>query len=409
MENKLKKWFLGISLVLSCAVHTQQCPYEAVAIVPVADLLGQSMATITPQVTQGYEQLALCPHKGTFSCPRIHQLLFHEQVTVLEESGTEVCIRIPNLFFTTAQTQQPQTTFWTHKKNILPLDALHDARGKIPLPVRYDEKGITNTTIVTLASPFYDTQTGITFSAGTRFVPVKQKFTHEKEWLVYVVDPVHKKIIPIRLPRNHCVALMQKETPAQRQALFVKILKRWTHHKKNGFIPYVWGGCSFLTTCKNSRFRTQATTLLEPTGTAYTYPDCKPPCTGFDCAGLVSRAAQLAGIPYFYKNTRTLAQFLKEIGPNQSAQAGDLIWFPGHVMVISDVQANAIIEARHYSHGYGKVHEIPIGKVFNNINTITDLKRARAHKKKLQRMDSKGMVVQSIPHFKLLRMSSVWS
>ena len=77
-------------------------------------------------------------------------------------------------------------------------------------------------------------------------------------------------------------------------------------------------------------------------------------------------------------------------------------------MVISNLKTNTLIEARHYDHGYGKVHEIELGNVFNGINTYQDLLTAYRNKKSLHRKDIHGTLKQTYPLFKILRLSSVW-
>ncbi len=62
------------------------------------------------------------------------------------------------------------------------------------------------------------------------------------------------------------------------------------------------------------------------------------PMSGFDCAGIISRAAQMCGIPYYFKNTYTLAHYLKSLSIDTHLQEGDLIWIPGHVMIVSDLK-----------------------------------------------------------------------
>src|SRR5690606_17679975 len=95
--------------------------------------------------------------------------------------------------------------------------------------------------------------------------------------------------------------------------------------------------------------------------------------SGFDCSGVIARATQICGIPYFCKNTATIPHCLKPLQKEQELHNGDLILIRGHVMIVFDVAKNLLIEARGYTHGYGKLQEIPINQVFEGIQTYKDL------------------------------------
>ena len=77
-------------------------------------------------------------------------------------------------------------------------------------------------------------------------------------------------------------------------------------------------------------------------------------------------------------------------------------------MAVADICRGTVIEARHYSQGYGKVHEIPLNKVFKGINSYQELFGAMQKGTPLERLDSKGNVVQKIVKCKLLSIRSCW-
>lgn len=123
---------------------------------------------------------------------------------------------------------------------------------------------------------------------------------------------------------------------------------------------------------------------------------------------MILRGAQLCGIPYFFKNSTTLAQNLTPLQKNEDLENGDLIWFLGHVIIISDVKNNLVVEARGYEHSYGRVHEASLKTQFNNISTYEDLKKAYLEHIPLERLNLQGIVAKEIPTFKLLKLKSVW-
>ena len=264
------------------------------------------------------------------------------------------------------------------EKNFIYLDKI-DAT-KLPKPISFKRKTIPSENTITLREPLKP------YSAGTRFLT--------DGTYAYVLDPktlIFKKIL---IPKSSF-----KETKSERVKDFVNLLRSWT--KKN--IPYVWGGCSFTTGCSNNDFSEG----LDKEGTFYIKDSYNfNPKPGFDCAGLISRATQACGIPYFFKNTTTLAKRLKPLSKEDKLSEGDLIWVPGHVMIVSN--QNKIIEARSYGHGYGKVQEIPISEEFKGINKYSDLVKTFHEKKPLIRLNKDGKVIQTFRDFKILKLASAW-
>jgi len=130
------------------------------------------------------------------------------------------------------------------------------------------------------------------------------------------------------------------------------------------------------------------------------------PKTGLDCSGMIARAAQICGIPYFYKNTTIIERFLTPLAKGNKPIPGDIIWIPGHVMVVADFINNTLIEVRGYKHGYSKIHEIPLNEEFKGINTYHDLTNAYHNNKAIIRLDSSGNERETITSLKLLQLTS---
>ena len=214
----------------------------------------------------------------------------------------------------------------------------------------------------------------------------------------------------ITIPRTHAIINTDELDNQQKINLYVDILKMWAT-RPDGFIPYVLGGNSMTHACTQTEFAIRETTAANGTALKlYEWPNytTNKPKTGFDCSGLIARAAQIAGMPYFYKNTVTIANYLKALKPTEHLSNGDIIWFAGHVMVVSDIKNNKTIEARGYDHGFGKVQEIELEKVFKGITTYAQLVAAYRNKKPLERLNKEGIAVQVIPTFSLLKIDSIW-
>ncbi len=402
---------LAIFMISISNAQTPSTPYAAFVTVSIAELVGDPMQKLKPGISaaQSYKEIPLDLPFGEKKtnpfplCPRVHQLLFNEKVMVLDERGDEARVTIPNLFFVIAGQKTPQCTYWMLKQNLFPLAALDpEMQNKIPKAISFTDKKIDNTHTISLIYPVTDPVTGLTFSAGTRFVydPVQ---TTKKDYLAYAYDARTLSMQKIGLPKKYCMPLRTTDN-AQKIKQFVSLLHAWAH-LKNGSIAYVWGGRSF-TTKKNSVLLRQITNEQEQ----YCIPDQHPgPKSGFDCTSLVSTAAQLCEIPYFFKNSTTVSSSLRPLQKNESLENGDIVLItkPNHVMVVSDVKKNKLIEARTLAHGYGKVHEIPIGEEFQDMNTYTDLLTAYHQQQPVNRLRKNGSIIAKI-QIKLFKLASVW-
>lgn len=359
--------------------------------VPVADLYGQPISSLSSWLKPLNNTIPLCSAEHNELCPRIHQLLYNQMVVIKETLPEEYKISIQDFY--RLPNGQCCYDYYCNKNNIALVDSHTDV---LQIP------GYSTNPTVVLTKPWYDEKTGQTYSAGTCFV-LKNK---NKNFTIYNYSYHQKRWLESTIP-SHKGLLVEKRTPDQARELFIKILRSWI--KLTTFIPYVWGGCSYGQECKGD-FSIQKVTIHTTPYSYYQRADSRGnPHTGFDCAGLIVRAAQIAGIPYHYKNTNTLAHFLQPLTPDYQLQEGDLIWFSGHVMIISNKEKNLIIEARSYGHGFGKVHELPICQVFNNIATLDDLVNAYYEHRPLVRINHHHQAVQTINSFKILRLASVWS
>jgi cell wall-associated NlpC family hydrolase len=411
-----KKTFL-IFYILSTLTFLPIVPYQAVVVVPVVDLIGQPIHAFYPKIAtiKAYHMIPLCAGDMNrwIGCPRIHQLLYNERVEIIETRGQEVKVRICNLFYVTMKSKKEQTEYWAPRNAFMALDDLIkegiDTRS-IPDAIDFTKKTAGSSAIVTLTMPHHDSKTGIVFSAGTRFVRAKNKKTLSPDSVSAIVyDAHHKKNRTIKLPAHICFVQNDALTPAEQRAAFVSLVKQWAH-MCDGFIPYVWGGCSVIHT-NTGNFKEKTRKQMGKTVSYFTYKGCQQKiCTGLDCTGLIARAAQIVGMPYFYKNSYTIGAYMPPLQLSQHLSTGDIVWLSGHAMVVTDVASNLMVEARSYFQGYGKVHEIELSKVFKDITTYTDLEEAFFAKRPLARMDSKGIVrLPLIKDYKLLPLASIWS
>lgn len=403
--------------------HTSQ---KAVINVPIADLLGQSIITMRPNESPhtAYHAIALCGGQinSTYACPRLHQLLYNDIIDVIKTTDDEAQIRIAHAYYvvpsafakaTADRSADRQAQYWILKSNITLFDDLtaHNIpTAHLPNPINFSDKShhaLKHPDVVTLTEPHHDTTLHTTFSVGTRFtrVPLPQK-KRPSYITVFAIDYKTMQEHQIKIPSYKCMIADPTKTKTEQITDYVNLLKKWAH-TKHGCIPYTWGGTSFAHTI-HGNFKEVTHKTNNSDYSSYEYEkDTNSPKSGFDCSGAIARATQICGIPYFCKNTATIPHCLAPLKPDQVLTNGDLILIRGHVMVVSDTDKNLLIEARSYSHGYGKLHEIPIGKVFEEIETYKDLTDAYFGKKVIKRKDKQGKIRDTFTNLQLFSMASV--
>ncbi|MCL4229931.1 hypothetical protein KJZ61_04580 [Candidatus Dependentiae bacterium] len=387
--------FVTIFLLTMAAGSNAHTQGHALVVVPIADLYGAiPNNTYIPMDAQPAPL-----------CPRLMQALFNEHVEILKEQHDHALIKITHAFHHPYnRPTKILNTYWISKAAIAILDSLPAETHKvIPPPITWtNPTSVAQQRIATLCYPWHDRTSDTTYSAGTRFVITKSS---KKHFSVAFWNARTQKIISSTIPKHLCSSLKTDATSQERQAACVALTRSWAHSSP-GIIPYIFGGCSM--TIPYDPYQPVISSIQPHASNVIDHAHkTMQPHTGFDCAGLVLRAAQCCGIPYFFKNTTALAQGLRALRPNESLENGDLIWTPGHVMMVSDIKKNLLVEARSFYHGYGKVQEIPIGRQFLNIATYQDMCAAFFNHQRLKRLDIAGNVVQELP-FKLLKFSSVW-
>ena len=371
---KLVRFSLFITFFLSCQY--------AVIIDPVVDC--------TAEAEDLHEQMLHIELTEKQYNPRCYQLLCNEIVSVVAWQDDKVLVEVPHIYYYGSCRRVLQgNSFWICKESICLLDDIHNAGleiAKIP-PITQDYTAY-HEKVVALVYPFYDPVTQKIYSAGTRFVLAKE---HKKDhFIVYIFDSRDFCFQQTKIPKDHCLLYQEKDSD-QKKDDFIIILKKWAH-LPGGYIPYVWGGSSFCYVLQEGQ---------NP-------PDWVAQC-GFDCSCLISRAAQIAGLPYVFKNSTTLEQCTHPLKQGEPLQKGDIIWFEGHVMVVSDVEQNLIIEARGYGAGFGRVHEIHISKLFQNMADFADLLRAYTSKQPLWLLHADGTPRVYIKEFKIFSLKQLTS
>ncbi len=324
----------------------------------------------------------------TLGCPRAHQGLYNEIVNCLDEKDEFVQIAYGTaISYKAADTSENASSFWTYKKHLIALKTLRsDLLEALPHPVYAEQPTIV------LLYPWEQ------FSAGTRF---KHCFEWDTDifYAIEYVDHEYDHVSGGLIPRENAMPEI-KQSPQLARALFVKnindLVDRVTATGPENSIAYVWGGSSFLHTYKQPAFFNKDG-LWHREGNVSPY-------TGYDCSGFILRMAHIVGIDFPWKTAATIAAKCSPLTEADQLKEGDIIWVRGHVMVVSSLAKNEIIEARGYSSGYGCVHRIALSECFEGINSYADLLE-RYHTTKIVHFKNKaGEVLPEDREFKLLKL-----
>lgn len=369
--------FLRLLCAYSLAISLEaRAPREARAVItaPVVDLcIEYTLNHVPPASPPGASSAGICK--------RAHQVLFNEVVTYKKEHGLYAEIAIDHLIYGVEE-GKARNTFWIPKHKLTFLSKLEE-------PALVPRQGVRDGSTVVLILPWHG------YSVGTRFVRVPQE-DMQGAYAVSWFDHQRKTAIIDHIPQER-VLVEEKVSRAQARDIFVKVAYDLIDYfeKQGTVVPYVWGGGSCI------EGYTDTFSMLS--NGAWARPGPQRPYHGYDCSELVFRLAQIAGIPYPYKTTIMLAQFGKALKHNQEIEAGDLLWIPGHVMIIGN--NHELLEARGYQSGYGKLQRIALRDSFVGIETVDQLRKAYQAKQPLLRIAKKdGSEITEITDWKIIKL-----
>lgn len=352
-----------------------------------------------------YQSFPYSWYKTPEECPRDYQFLFNQRVEVIQEEDDQVLCTVPN-----ALTSSPKTCYilyplvlWTLKENVIPLETLStEQQNMIPPTINAHSFTTSNDTITTLTMPWFNPIDQQIYSAGTRFV---RTFNDTQTALSAAwYDIGIQKTQDLLINRATCYIHSTAKPMAERQQDMLTIIKQWIENKL--IIPYVWGGFSIGRSPDGAHVIKQNPIMGKSAeGWEWTIPTATPH-HGVDCSALILLAAQIVELPYFYRNTKTLERHLVPLQKNEPIKDGDLIWIPGHVMIISDSKNGLITESRGYGIKAGGLCYRTIADCFNNFNSIDDLIQAFFAGTYSEYRKRDGTIYRT--PFKILKFSSIY-
>lgn len=368
------------------------CSLTLVASATVDGLQGQAVITVpvlelNRHTPHDNADLSFPASPETKKSYRDHQALYNEHVRIVETNGDAVRIAFDGLIYDfDSTTHEPISTFWTYSKYLALLEQLNNKAlfAALPHPMYAQEP------TVVLTYPWNG------FSVGTRFRHTPDKDTHNM-YAIVRIDYTNNVIINDTVPHD-CARIETKlENQQQARQLFVDIINSFLDRvARDGVVPFVWGGSSFMYPYQQDAFYLKNGVWHRKGQEGSMY-------NGYDASEFVMRMAQIAGINFPYKTTWTIEQSKKALSATESLEQGDLIWIPGGIMIVSSLENNEVVTAHGYTSGYGCVHRLPLENCFLGIKTYADLVELYRSGKPLIILDKQGQPVKTCPQFKLLK------
>jgi hypothetical protein len=395
--------FLALSFFCNALIG-----YQAVCIVPVANLFGQAVHHKYPLLSeQNIQELYLFTQApvNNSDCLRVHQLLFNEIVTVIQELENEVCITVHNVFHDNDFWNGKQSTYWTLKEYLQPLKVIQDQH---LLPQQFDYENLETfepqeQTVFTLKQPFQDPLTLVTYSVRTRFILFNQTVTTVT---VARYNSITQSFDALEIPKT--VGIINSALKSEEAAkAVVGLLKEWTQKKE--VFPTLLGGCSgtnYVKPAKAELCTYEFTAQI--TFKAYCNQDLQAPYAGFDSPGLIMSACQIFNVPFCAKNTTTTFRYLRPFNESQDIlEVGDMVMTKGYLGIIVDLQKNLIVEARSNTFHDGTIRVTALKNTFLGINTYQELLDKYLAKDSLTLMDKKSAGIVTLP-FTILKFNSIF-
>ena len=329
---------------------------------------------------------AACPN--TAGVARAHQGLYNDLGYCSEETEDKIKISYPNVVYGfNGKTKQAVSSFWARKEHIVPLDDLSPEH----LDALPSSEYAQDPTIV-LTYPWKK------FSVGTRFKHIPEDDT-KKAYAIARIDHNTDSVVFDFIPKKNAIQEIKLDAQSARE-LFVKVIHdfvdRVTQSGHNNVIPYVWGGSSFTKPYQDEAFHKK--------DGAWHRNEKNNTYGGYDCSEFVMRMAKIAGIDFPWKTTSMIERSKRALNDEDQLENGDLIWVPGHIMIVSDIQNNEMIESRAYTSGYGRVHRIPLSESFDGVTTYDDLLERYFNHETIKFKNKDGSVTKKEHKFKLLKL-----
>jgi hypothetical protein len=304
---------------------------------------------------------------------RSTQALKYDLVQSIEENDYKndqfIRIRHPYYYYFNLQENILDNRFWIDKDFLSDINiALQNING-------------------TIINPIYDENDKILFLPGTM---AKGEFVDNKV-LLNDLFYIEKEDFIFDYQIN-------KENEMELRDRFLNILNNWISFDDNKtIIPYVWGGTTLLKYTTHDCLKILMKNKIE----GFSWKESVIPCIGVDCSGLVCLAARIAGFDFYLRNSFAQMKYLKKLDlKKDEIKKGDILWIPGHVIIL-DPENDCCIESASYSSGYCGVVKNKLRDRFENIEFFDDFVDLKISNEPLK-IKSKNGKISEYNNFEIL-------
>lgn len=361
---------------------------EVVFVDPVVNLCSKQLSAYGKATQAWYDEQPFSDAGGPFDCLRTAQALFNETATVIawDKNSHELCVEFPHLI-TEYQGIPIRPRFWCWDSHVVPKEKML-------------RSAVGDANYITLQQLWHDASHARTYSAGTRFVRVPEKDTDLGYGILLYVPELKKN--SVRIIPKHLVVLPDAHLSCdERRRLCKHLVQTWA--RGTTIIPYVWGGASYTMRLPDHAPKKKHGFFAHHPITFWVREPYDPRSVyGFDCSSLILRAAQIFDIPYFFKTSYAAYALGHEIENWKDVREGDIVAWPGHMFMISDVKKGLLIESKGYDAGFGQVQEVHLSTRLQNIASYQQLFNRYKQGMPLLELDSQGNVIKVIPLFKII-------
>jgi hypothetical protein len=265
--------------------------------------------------------------------------------------------------------------FWISKNSIIPIKEIIDFDVLKYIPCEKYILQKENFTVETLILPLMID--GLWYSVGTKFV-CKNFNKNNFEIAILSKNNKYYNVKLITCGEIEKKFFNEKKYIKNKRKRFIDLLYMLNDYLQENklCVPYVWGGTTIIPL---SGFF-EKVEYNQNIFWSWKNNIDRCYCGGIDCSALINVYARLAGFDFTYRNSLIQKNNLKKVG--KKIKSGDIVWVPGHVMII-DVKKNMCIESAGYSSGYGTFIINPLHDRFKNVFTAKDLYDLYKNKKPL--------------------------
>ncbi len=388
--NRSFSLIFGIVIFSSLFLEARTFPAKAACKVFVANAFNDYVATKAntqdpAEITRLYHEV-LATNKNDSEFTRVHQILLHEIVEVIDQKGPELLVRCSDSFSQTTPDEKPWCTYAVLAEEFVYLDEL-DHQEYLPQPLEWWNKDSykPKSTVFTLGfSKDHRTRGDESdYSPGTRFI-IKTYYPLERAVEVFALKKT-SFLTPCwdtdwfylsEGTINHPSTNAEKETCMLEQFF----------HSCGGLktVTTVWGGRSAHRRQKFEKFANKDEVkkeLLLP-GTekkvaGFTRPEEVGVSRGFDAKGLDNMVKRICQLPDLFKNTHTDFLYHQRILAGEPIGTLDAIQAtPGYFGRVISVEENLIQDIRSYTHHHGAARIVKLSDNFEGIETYEELAEA---------------------------------